>query len=70
MLLQNDAEQIPDLVYLEYGESKFLASVGMRVQRASGDLPPCSIVHGRYLDDVSEAALDAGHNRRVRASGG
>lgn len=68
MLLKNATKQILDLGDLKDGEPDFLASPGLRVKRANGDLISCDIVVHRNFDDVDGTALDVNHDRKVRAS--
>lgn len=65
MLLQTSAERISDFVDLKDVEPSFLGLVGLRVQRANGNLFLCVIVVGRNFEDVSGAALDVRHHREV-----
>lgn len=67
MLRQNGAKPVLNFVHLENGEPDFVASVGLRVEKADGSIPLCStVVHGNF-DNVFETALDVGHDRKVPA---
>lgn len=70
MLPRNGAEGSLDFHDLEDEEPSFLSTGGLQVERANSDLLVCNIIVHRNLEDVFETALDVGHNRRVRASGG
>lgn len=65
MLLQKGAKRTLDLADLKDGELDFLASVGLQVEKADGDLLPWNIVVYSSLNDVFGTALNVGHNRGV-----
>lgn len=65
MLLQNGAERTRNFVDLKDDEQNFLASVGVRKEKASGDLFLCSICLSRNFDNILGTAPDLGHDRRL-----
>lgn len=54
-----------EIVGLEDREPDFAASVGLRIERATGDLLHCYIVVRKSLGEIFKPALDVGHSRRV-----
>lgn len=65
MVLRNGARITLAFVDLEDGESTFLASVRLRVEKLNDELLPYEIFVERNLEDVFEIALGVGHDRRV-----
>lgn len=65
MLLQNWVERVLNFADLGDGEPNYLAFVDPQIGWANGDLLSRDVVVDKSLDDFSETALDAGHEREV-----
>lgn len=68
MLPSNSTEGVLHFVDLGNGKPELLASVGLRVERASNKLSSCHIIVDRNTEDVIGTALDTGRHRNVWAS--
>lgn len=65
MLFRDGAKHSLRFVDLNYVDTNFLPSVGLRVERAIGNLRPGKLVVDKALDDIFGTALDVCHYRKM-----